>query len=228
MRRATVATSLGLAALLAAAPSLAADQTVHATGSSTFSPKTVTIAVGESVTFTNDGGIHNVRFDDGQFTQPSSPSAVWSSDPKRTFDAPGTYRYYCEQHGGPGGVGMAGTVVVQQPGSGGGDTTAPAVDSLRVTPATFCNRKTGKCPKRGARLRFTLSEDARVTGPIVRRRDGKTVGKVAIDGRAGKNDVKFSGKGLALGKYRLTLTAKDAAGNVSPAAKASFKIATKR
>jgi plastocyanin len=29
-----------------------------------------------------------------------------------TFAAPGTYSYYCQIHGGPGGQGMAGTVVI--------------------------------------------------------------------------------------------------------------------
>ncbi len=30
-----------------------------------------------------------------------------------TFNTPGTYQYFCEIHGAPGGVGMSGTVVVQ-------------------------------------------------------------------------------------------------------------------
>ena len=34
----------------------------------------------------------------------------------RTFNTPGMYRYYCDLHGGPNGVGMSGTVTVNGPG----------------------------------------------------------------------------------------------------------------
>ena len=229
MRAIRVVLPLALVAALAASPSLAADQTVRATPSNTFSPSTVTVNVGDTVTFTNDGGFHNVKFEDGAFEEPSEPSfSSWTV--KRTFTAPGQFRYFCEQHGSAGGGGMAGTVVVQ---GGDGppptDTTAPDIDSARESPATFCTKKTSKCPKTGARLRFTIDEDADVAGVIVRRSDGKQVGKtLAFDARAGKNSFKFSGKGLARGKYRIELTATDAAGNVAPTVRVSFKIASKR
>jgi plastocyanin len=29
-----------------------------------------------------------------------------------TFDEPGTYPYYCDNHGGPGGEGMSGVIIV--------------------------------------------------------------------------------------------------------------------
>jgi hypothetical protein len=70
------------------------------------------------------GGDHNVAFDDNSFIQPTSPStANWTV--QRTFDTPGTYRYYCQVHGGPMGLGMSGMVVVNAASGGGGGGAPP-------------------------------------------------------------------------------------------------------
>jgi plastocyanin len=94
----------------------AADVTVEARDNFFFSPVSMSSAVvinqGETVTWVNAGTRpHNVRFDDGSFDEPPNPTtSSWTV--QRTFNAPGTFRYYCEAHGGPGGAGMAGTVTV--------------------------------------------------------------------------------------------------------------------
>jgi plastocyanin len=77
-----------------------------------FTPRDVTIGQGETVTWTNNQGTHNVVFDGSQPAFPASPpnANVWPYT--RPFDTPGTFRYYCQPHGGPGGVGMSGTVTV--------------------------------------------------------------------------------------------------------------------
>ena len=228
---------LGLAAVfaLASAPSLAADQTVRATPSNTFSPATVTVNVGDTVTFANDGGVHNVKFEDGRFEEPAEPQFSWSTNPRRTFNEAGTFRYFCEQHGSTGGGGMSGTVVVQggtQPPPPGGetpDTTAPDIDDLKLVPSTFCNKKTRACRKTGAQIRFSLDEDAKITGRIIRRKDGRRIGSLSISATAGENEFAYSGKGLALGRYRLELTPRDAAGNkAAKPTRANFTVATKR
>ncbi|HWJ54728.1 MAG TPA: Calx-beta domain-containing protein, partial [Vicinamibacterales bacterium] len=84
-----------------------------------FSPSTVNIDVGDSVTFQNNGGFHNVAADGGSFRcangcddtagngAPSSNS--WSFT--RTFSQAGSIPFHCEVHGFPGG-GMHGTIVV--------------------------------------------------------------------------------------------------------------------
>ena len=97
------------AAALAVVPALAADQGVTATGGNKFSPATVTIDVGDQVTWTN-AGFHNVHFDDGSYQQPKVPNDQWETE-SRTFDAPGRYTYFCDAHG----HGMSGTVVVRDP-----------------------------------------------------------------------------------------------------------------
>jgi plastocyanin len=235
MRRAAIAIPIGLALALVSATSLAADQTVRATSSNTFTPANVTVNVGDTVTWTNDGGLHNVKFEDGKLEEPSSPSFTWTSNPKRTFDTPGSFRYFCEQHGSAGGVGMSGTVVVQgageppPPGGDPPDTRPPDIDDLKIVPSTFCNRKTRTCKRTGSEIRFTIDEDAKVTGRIIRRKDNKRVGSLSITANAGEGEFAFSGKGLALGKYRLELTPKDARGNrPSKPSRANFTIATKR
>ena len=216
-----------LALALVAVPSLAADQTVQAGagGYAAFSPSSVTISEGETVTWTNSGGTHNVHFDDGFQDPPAPSSANWTV--KRMFATAGSYRSQCDFHG----AGMSGRVIVQQPGGNPPpptDTTAPDIDSLKVAPATFCNKASDRCPKRGARLRFTIDEVADIAGKIIRRKDGKQMSTLKIDAKSGPNDLKFTGKGLKNGKYLLELTAEDAAGNTSPVNRTGFKVAAKR
>jgi plastocyanin len=86
-----------------------------------FTPQTLTITVGDTVTFVNKGGEHNVVADDNSFIcamgcdgdghggsgKPSS--APWTATV--TFSTVGDVGYYCEIHGQPGG-GMFGTIHV--------------------------------------------------------------------------------------------------------------------
>jgi plastocyanin len=114
-----------LASLLVPGAALAADQTVQATSADTFVQSDVTVNVGEKVTWTNMGGLHNVVFDDGMFTQPGSPAlpAAWPATVSRTFPAAGTFTYYCAQHRS---IGMTGVVhVVAVGGSPPGGTPSP-------------------------------------------------------------------------------------------------------
>lgn len=88
----------------------------------TFTPSEQTIVQGDSVTFINAGGVHNVRADDNSFwcaddcSLHRSPSAnAWSQTIE--FDFVRTIGYYCEQHGTPPigakpGTGMRGTIIV--------------------------------------------------------------------------------------------------------------------
>jgi plastocyanin len=98
---------LALAVVLVV-PANAADQSVTAEPGIEFSPESVTIDMGDTVTWNNAGGFHNVEFDDGSYTQPAAPSSSnWSVN--RTFDTAGTFRYHCGFHGSA----MTGTVNVR-------------------------------------------------------------------------------------------------------------------
>jgi plastocyanin len=80
-----------------------------------FEPKAVTITVGSTVTWTNDGSnTHDVVPAEGSTfgVRPEAfkPDATYSA----SFTAPGTYAYYCSLHG-TAARGMTGTVVVVAP-----------------------------------------------------------------------------------------------------------------
>ena len=86
-----------------------------------FSPKTLTIHVGDTVKFVNQGGVHNVVADDGSFRcargcdgdgrggNGGASSANWVVS--LIFSQAGSVGYFCETHGMPGG-GMFGTINV--------------------------------------------------------------------------------------------------------------------
>jgi plastocyanin len=112
---------LSAAALLVfTSASFAANVTVTVLGSMQFTPTTVNINAGDTVTFKYAGGglPHNVVADDNSFRCATScsgnggnaTSAAWTA--VVPFATAGTFRYYCELHGAPGGVGMSGTVIV--------------------------------------------------------------------------------------------------------------------
>ena len=75
-----------------------------------FVPNNVTIQPGDTVTWLRIEGVHNVRADDDSFW--NVPGGTWRAF-SQTFTEPGTYPYYSQVAGAPGGVGMSGVVVVQ-------------------------------------------------------------------------------------------------------------------
>ena len=110
---ALVALAFGLAAARAPEPRGVASEGAAAGVSIRdfeFQPRQLTVKAGATVTWTNDGGSsHTVTADDGSFESPTLGAGKTFS---RRFTKPGTYRYHCAFHGGKGGEGMSGTVVV--------------------------------------------------------------------------------------------------------------------
>jgi plastocyanin len=77
---------------------------------SRFSPASITVSAGTTVTWRHQGsGSHTITADDGAFNSGSITAGETFSF---TFTTPGEYGYYCEFHGSPGGGGMAGVVIV--------------------------------------------------------------------------------------------------------------------
>jgi plastocyanin len=75
-----------------------------------FHPQKLTIRAGTMVSWINkDPQFRTVRSDDGLFQSSSLAIGQMFSF---TFDTPGTYLYYCEPGGGPGGEGMSGVITV--------------------------------------------------------------------------------------------------------------------
>jgi plastocyanin len=81
-----------------------------------FNPSAITITAGTTVTWTwaSTARDHNVTPDPGG-SEPARSGDLIDGPAIYTwqFNTPGTYRYYCELHGSPGGGGMSGTVTVQ-------------------------------------------------------------------------------------------------------------------
>ena len=73
----------------------------------------ITVTVGDTVTWDWTGSNqHTVTFDDGS-TYSSGIQSQPFTTPAVQFSTAGTFAYYCQVHGAPGGNGMSGTVVVQ-------------------------------------------------------------------------------------------------------------------
>jgi plastocyanin len=118
---------------LASLPVFADDHIVIARngpGGRHFDPATLSIAVNDTVTFMNDVaglGFHNVKSDNDAVTafrcaagcdgvgtgNGNASSTAWSATV--TFPTAGTAGYYCEIHGGNGGIGMSGVITVTGP-----------------------------------------------------------------------------------------------------------------
>lgn len=81
-------------------------------GGNRFEPANVTIPTGTTVTWTWQGGFHDVT----PSGNPAFPGSGAPVSPPRShshrFDAPGTYLYFCSVHGSPT-EGMRGTIVVR-------------------------------------------------------------------------------------------------------------------
>jgi plastocyanin len=122
--RCTAAVCLAALFAFATAPAArAATVAVLVGGSGTiFTPQTVVIQVGDTVRWTNIGGLHNVHADDDSFRCSDScnsgsngPSGnAWSFT--QTFNSVGLVGYHCDEHGFPFG-GMFGQVIVQPAGN---------------------------------------------------------------------------------------------------------------
>jgi plastocyanin len=128
-----------LSALFAAAALLllplgaaAADQAVSISGLA-FHPATVTVNVGDTVTWTNNDGVsHTATADGGSFDTGTIGNGSSASE---TFNTAGTFAYHCSVH-----PTMQGSVVVAAAstggGGGGGGGGVPGTDTVALAPSS--------------------------------------------------------------------------------------------
>jgi plastocyanin len=221
---ATSALLFGFAFAAAAPAAQAAD--VHISNFA-FSPTPVTIAQGETVTWHWDGPDtnHSVTADKDQAdsfdSDPGRSPTAADHPPTDTFDhtfnAAGTFTYFCKVH-----PFMTGKVVVEgPPGSGPPpDTTPPALTGVSAKGGRVCPRGKKHCKPRPTSVGFTLSEDATVILKVAHRAKA-TVSKEL---RAGKHVLKLSTRKLPVGKWTVSITATDGAGNTSAPVKRSVTV----
>jgi plastocyanin len=157
---------VGLAVVLAGTGGRASVQVTATTTAqgSAFTPKSITVAVGDTVNWVNEGGVHSVRFDDGSYDSgdPTGNTTIGS----RTFDAVGSFRYFCELHGAAGGIGMSGRVVVADPSATPTPTptsTATATVTPSVTPTATPGGRIESLAVRKRVRRGKVRGSARVT-----------------------------------------------------------------
>jgi plastocyanin len=187
-----------LAAALTAPGALADNQAVVATVNNTFVAKEVAVRPGEIVTFTNQGGDHNVVWEDGTPPQPPQavPPAQWpAGGVSRTFTQAGRFRYFCVAHGSRGGFGMAGTVYVNTVG-----LVPPKVTGL-----------TASATRTGVRVRFRSTRAGRARATFFRRVGRRFVRDWASSfaARQGANSKRIAQR-LSRGGYRVELQVTDA------------------
>ena len=125
---------------------------------------------------------------------------------------------------GGGGTAPAG------PAADSRDTQPPLITGFRTTRKAFAvgrARTAVAAGARGTRFRYTLSETAKVTVRI-KRRNGRSAGKLVRTAKKGANRLKFSGRigrrALKRGRYLAVITATDAAGNRSAPRRVKFRV----
>lgn len=130
---------VALASQPSATPAQAAAATVNATetpsGSFVFQPPSITISVGQSVTFKNTGQApHTATADDNSWDSGNLDAGQSFTTP--AFKTPGTVAYSCTYHKA---LGMVGTIVVTGAPQPGGATTPTTASSPSATVAALGN-----------------------------------------------------------------------------------------
>ena len=117
-----VAIGIIAVAMLGGGVALAADHPVAISGFS-FSPRNITVTVGDTITWTNsDAQAHTATADDGSFDTGTIGNGGSGS---ATFATAGTFPYHCKIH-----ASMTGTITVEAAAGGGGSTaTTPPSDT---------------------------------------------------------------------------------------------------
>jgi plastocyanin len=234
-RRALLAAGAALALVTPASAHPGHGATPVNIGTFAFSPDTVNVTAGDVVFWTWKGpdtnhsvtgsGPGGKTFDSDPTHGPGQVPAHPIGDGfGEQFTQPGTYTYVCKNHDF-----MHGTVVVAADTTGGRpvvDSVSPQLLGVRLTPMRMCPKRSARCAKPGARLRFTLSENADLEGRLYRLRRGHRsyVRFYGFSGRPGSSDVRFSAAGLKPGTYQLSLVAFDDADNESARVRRNFVV----
>jgi len=162
-----------------------------------FSPGELTITVGDAVRWTNVLGTHNVKADDNSFTSGPAAPAPWEFT--HTFTTVGLHPYYCEPHGAPGGSGMAGVVIVQNPvGVEDENLVADKFELLQNFPNPF-NPTT--------KIEYRISDRSFVSLKVYNILGDEVATLVNEEKSAGIYNVNFNAFGLSSGMYLYKLQA---------------------
>lgn len=206
MRAIRVALALAAVAVVAgAAPAAAQAATADVrVGDFFFRPGQLRIDLGDTVEWrVLRGSPHTVTSRRGSPERFDSETLRPGERFSRTFDEPGRYPYLCTLH-----PWMRGVVQV------GSDTGGPRIGRVRA-----------RAGRRVVRVAFGLSEPARVRAAVAPARRPRRVVRRTRPRRldAGRRALRMRTRGLRRGRYRVTLIARDADGNVARA-RAAFRL----
>jgi len=198
-----------------------ADQTIHAPLDALWEPQAeVTVDTGDTVTWTFDpNGFHNVRSTSDNWSMTNGTPDINKPTVSFRFVKAGEYTFICDAHttqmqGKVTAVGPDVTPVETPPPTptptptpsvqpSPPDRTAPAVSAVDV-----------KARKRGARVRFSVSEPSTVTLQVLRRGSTRVLKTVRVQAR-GTRSVTLTSRKLKKGRYTVRILARDALGNTS-------------
>ena len=186
-------------ALILMLPGIINSQTTHDVTVTNFyfTPAILTITAGDAVRWTNVLGDHNVVADDNSFTSGPVAPAPWEYT--YVFTAAGTNPYYCQLHGGPGGIGMSGTIIVQDPVSVPGEEFFAEKFELNQNYPNPFNPST--------KINFVLPFESFVSIKVYDIIGNEVAMLVNETKSAGKYDVEFNADKLPSGIYVYQLTA---------------------
>ena len=160
----------------------------------------------------------------GQFTEVTGLTAA--ARPEYIASGPENTLWFTEKDGNRIGRITGIEVQTPPPPPPPPDTTKPSVTRFGVTKKVF------RLGGRGTVIKFTLSEGSTVTIRFDRRTRGRwrrVRRKMTFQSTAGAHKLRFRGRfdlkhPLKPGRYRMTLTAKDSAGNVSAPDRTRFRL----
>jgi plastocyanin len=233
--RRPVACAVTAVAALAAAPSAFAQAPViqavdDLTGGNQnrWTPDAVTVQVGDTVTWRFGTQLaHNVKSTAGNWNIDTPASTQDGRDVTYTFAAEGTYDFVCKFHADT----MQGRVTVGSPPPPpppplseqpfANDQSAPSIFEVVDEKRPRLSRVRVRSVRNGARVRFRLSERARVS--VRFKFGGLTVKSARRTFRAGTHRLTVRDRRMR-GRYRIDVFARDLAGNRSRVRHARLRI----
>ncbi len=161
-----------------------------------FTPNMLTITVGDTVRWINEQGFHNVVADDNSFTSGAPSSDPWVYE--FVFTTVGVNPYYCEVHGGTGGVGMSGVITVEN---------ATSVNNDEITVEDFeLNQNYPNPFNPSTKISFVIPVSGLVNLKVFNILGNEITTLLNEQLFAGEHTVPFNAAGLSSGIYFYALT----------------------
>jgi len=181
-----------LVVLSAPVPSISQSLHVVVASGFTFTPSDLTIHVGDTVKWQNQSGFHNVVADDGSYTNGTASSSSWTYT--RVFTSVGDSRYYCDVHGGAGGLGMSGIIRVTNP-------TTSIKDNMNQPDRFIVDQNYPNPFNPSTNIRYSLPQNGLVTVKVFNILGKEMTTLVKRDETAGFHEVHFNASNLPSGIY---------------------------